>query len=239
MASKMLNAITRLGSLDVINHYNGGSEMKKLLLSLCAVTLILGITGTSNAFFIDFEDGVEGGYVDNITGVSFEDFNGYAPIYSDSRMGYYNATSDDLGYSYGTGAYHHNGNMSIWAGPEADARGVIVDFTKNDGTWFTTGYSAYSDFSVEAYLTDGSMVSVVGSYNLFSPMGYLTVTATSGLFIDYVVLHDVGNYWIVDDMSGDASGVNAPVPEPATSLLLSAGLLGLGGFRRKRLGKKS
>jgi hypothetical protein len=209
--------------------------MKRLFMFLCSIILVFGMGGSASAFFIDFEDGVDGGYINDITGVTFEDAFGYASIYGDSTTGNYNTTSDDLGY--GSGDYHHNGNLWLWAGPNADARGVTIDFTENDGTWFQTGYSSYNTFYLEAYLTDGSVVSVQGASNLYGPMDFLRVDATGGTFIDYIVLHDSGNYWLVDDMSGDTSGVDNPVPEPATLFLMGSGLLGLVGYRRRRSNK--
>ena len=61
-------------------------------------------------------------------------------------------------------------------------------------------------------------------------MGFLQVNAGGGLFIDYVVLRDTGNRWLVDDMSGDAT---IPTPEPATLAFLGFGLVGLAGLRKK------
>ncbi len=203
--------------------------MKKGLIILAALLFLLATNGY--AFFIDFEDGVNGAAVNDITGVSFLDFNGFDAIYGEGIL--YNTTSDDGGHS-GTGNYHHNGEFFLWASAAADAQGVIVDFTNNDGTYFNTGYSSYSNFYLDAYLTDGSVISAMGAANLNNPMGYLNVAATSGLYLDYIVMHDTGNFWLVDDMSGDATGVNAPVPEPATFLLLGSGLAGLAWYRRKR-----
>jgi hypothetical protein len=194
---------------------------------------ILTIASTSQAFFINFENGTDGGRVNDITGISFMNYGGYAPIYSDIRTGLYNAHSDDLNLTYGAGQYHLNGYFCIWAGPEADARGVKIDFTQNDGTWFQTGYSSYSNFYIETFFTDGTSTSTFGVSNLGSSMNYLKVTAESGQFIDYVVLHDSGNYWIADDMSGDASGINS-VPEPSTFLLFGGGLAGFVIWRRKK-----
>ncbi len=209
--------------------------MKRKLLRLLLMTAMLTLLGISGGaaladnFFLNFEEGTDGATVTGISGVSLLSFNGYAPLYGDSRTNSYNTHSDDLNYGYG--GYHHNGNFFVWAGSQATAQGVKVDFTNNDGTWFKTGYSSYSQFVIDAYLTDGTVVSAIGGANYGSTMAYLQVNATTGKYIDYIVLHDTGNYWLVDDMSGNSSNVG--VPEPTTTLLLGAGLMGLAWVRRK------
>ncbi len=204
----------------------------KLLRIASALGLCFALNSTvSAAFFYGFEDGTDGAPVNNLSGVIFQDFNGYTSLYGDSSTGGYNTTSDDLGY--GTGSYHHNGDFFLWAGSNADARGVIIDFANNDGTWFQTGYSSQSVFYVEAHLTDGTVVTAQGDANLNTPMDFLTVYATANTFIDYIVLHDSGNYWLIDDISGDTTGVNT-VPLPAAVWLFGSGLVGLLASRRKK-----
>lgn len=190
--------------------------MKKRLSLFFSLILILGMAGSASAFFVNFEDGTNGAPINNIPGVSFKSVNGYYAMYGDSRTGKYNTTSDDLGRSYNDAYFHHRGNFWLWAGIYADARGVIVDFTNNNGTWFQTGYSTYGDFILEAHLTNGATVTKSAPTNTYSSMGYLKISAPAGCYIDYVVLKGAaGNVWLVDDMSGDTTGVgNNPPPPP-------------------------
>ncbi len=205
--------------------------VKTMLTFVFALVVSLVMVGNATAFFIDFEDGVDGAPVTDIPGISFLDYNGYDALYADCTTGSYNCS--DMNGSYSYGGYYIYDNVALWAGPNADAQGVIVDFTSNDGTWFSTGYSSLSGFYVVAYLTDGSIVTTSGGSNYGVGMDFLSVAASAGTYIDYVVLHDSGNQWVVDNMSGDASGVN--VPEPGTLLLIGSGLIGLAFARRKMI----
>ncbi len=56
-------------------------------------------------------------------------------------------------------------------------------------------------------------MTVSGQTNILNSMKYLTVNAPSGACIDYVVLKGkLGNAWLVDDMSGDTTGVGSEEP---------------------------
>jgi len=202
---------------DAVRH------MMKSLIVLLVMGLATAVPSGASAWSINFENGVDGNPVSDIPGISFHSFNGFDAVYGDSRTEVYNTYSDDLGMGWNDQTYHHDGDLWLWAGPDATAEGVIVDFDNNDGTFFSAGYSSYSGFYLVAHLTDTSVATAVGGSNRNHPLQYLTVNATAGTFIDYVVLHDSGNEWLVDDLSGDATGVN-PVPEPASVALFGLGI---------------
>ena len=211
----------------------------KLARILVLVVAIFALTGTSHAWFLDFEWGVghNGETVaTGIPGLQFTTTDGYDWMYGDINTGGYNVSSDN-GDVYGTGRYNMSGEVFTWLGTSQGSG--RIDFLNQDGSFFTVGYSSASNFFLEAYDAGGSLLDVAsgpantqweGVYTL----GYLTVTSAAS-DIAYILVHDGGNYFCIDNVSGDASDVHSPaIPEPATMALLGLGLIGLGARLRKR-----
>ena len=47
--------------------------------------------------------------------------------------------------------------------------------------------------------------------------------------------HFIGGVWTMEGANQSAAGTVAPAPEPSSMALLGSGILGLGGFIRKRM----
>ncbi len=212
----------------------------KLARILVLVVAIFALTGTSHAWFLDFEWGLgnNGGTVaTGVPGLQFTTTDGYDWMYGDITTGGYNVTSDN-GDVYGTGRYNVGGNVFTWLGTSQGSG--RIDFLNQDGSFFTIGYSSASIFFLEAYDASDNLLDVAtGPINTqwegYTSLGYLTVTSGAA-DIAYILVHDGGNYFGLDNMSGDASAVSSPgIPEPTTMALLGLGLIGMGARLRKRM----
>jgi len=156
--------------------------------------------------FIDFENGLDGQPIrSTIPGLQFTTTEGYDWVYGDWRTGDYNGP-------YPNGAYSSNGNFFAWLGPN-QGKGRI-DFTKGGATyiqvWVSSAYGLYAD----AYDGMGNLLtSAYVDKNLNTgSMVRLRVDAPTSQKIAYVIFHDTGNYWLIDDLSTDAAGVPAQRP---------------------------
>jgi hypothetical protein len=150
----------------------------------------------------------------------------------------YNVSSWPSGQSWGSGDYWINDLVSAWTTVSGDD-GKIA-FTAQDASYVQLNYSAATEFWLEAYNPSGALIDLDSgpanlryTHNNPKGPGTLRVDAPSGETIAYVLVHDMGNYWTVDNVMTDASGIGGGlVPEPVTLVLLAGALLGLAVRRR-------
>lgn len=158
--------------------------------------------------FIDFEEGTEAAVISStIPGVQFSTTYGINWRYGDIRTGNYNV------YPYGTKAYETNGNFFGWLGVTGDTG--RIDFTEGTATYLSVLTSTYSGLKLDAYDADNNFLATSGwaTSNINTrTFTRLTVEAEN---IAYVLIHDTGNYWLIDDLCTDAPGVPAPIGDIA------------------------
>lgn len=146
--------------------------------------------GFSRGRLMDFEEGTDGAAIrSTIPGMKFTTTQGYDWIFGDWRTGYYNGPYPD-------GYYYSNGNLFAWLGVNQGLG--RIDFT--DSSYKTVGisYSSYNPTFLEAYdSNDMLVISDTGPGNLNTgKLDKLSVTGD----ISYVLVHDSGNYWLIDDL---------------------------------------
>ncbi len=198
-------------------------------LSLFGVAIILLIAGVSTAravvekdwppdqpntpkhaddLFLDFESGIDGIQIESsIPSVKFTTTSGLNWRYGDIRTDNYNV------YPYGDQAYETGGNFFAWLGTLGDVG--RIDFLGGGASYCSVLVSTSSGLTVDAY--DGTDTKIATSGWADANTGTrtftrLTVDAPAGKTIAYVLIHDTGNFWLIDDLCTDANKAVIPVP---------------------------
>lgn len=198
-------------------------RVKVFRMFFVAVTIIVTL-GFSSPFtsavradgYIDFENGVDAQPIQStIPGLQFTTTQGYDWIYGDWRTGNYNGP-------YPSGPYYSNGNFFAWLGPNQGAG--RIDFTSQDATYLQVYVSSNAGLIGEAYNSSDQLIassSVSANLNT-GQMARLRLDAPPGENFAYVILHDSGNFWLIDDLSTDASNV----PTSRLPVVLIPGVMG-------------
>jgi hypothetical protein len=158
---------------------------------------VIGVPG-----FIDFEGLSEGQTLGEVIyGVKFTTTDS-----QDWRVGTWSSNNYNGKYP-SRGMYTSQGDAWAWLGPSQGSG--IITFTKGKATYFSCLVSTASNVQVDAYDANGQLIATSGvaRNNLGTgTMDRITVTSPYRN-IQYVVVHDSGNYWLIDCISTDAPGV--------------------------------
>lgn len=152
--------------------------------------------------FINFESGRDGQRVrTSVPGTQFTTTDGFDWIVGDWRTSNYNG-------KYPSGNYTSNGNFFSWLGP-SQGQGRI-DFPDGPASYVSVLTSTASGLVLDAYDRNGNLLATsgrAGSNTGTGRMTRLTVESPAGRSIAYVIVHDSGNFWLIDDLCTDATGV--------------------------------
>lgn len=175
--------------------------------------------------FIGFEEGTDGAVIlSTIPGLTFTMTGGYDWKYIDVRTGDYNLRSlTDPSQNYGH--YVCNGYFIAWLGVSQDSG--RIDFTMGTASYFSVLVTCNTNFAVDAYDTNDNLIATSG----VAASNYETYTFTRCTIQEpgmaYVICHNSGNFWGIDDLVTDAPGVPYQViPEvPLGTILASTAMV--------------
>ncbi len=170
------------------------------------------------------------------TGVTFGSSSTGSPLVTRrASTGLYNVSSTN-GNTYGSGEYWIHGDVGVTSALDASGNDGKISFDNQDATFVNLNYCCSSTFFLEAYRADGTMIdSTSGPANLRftngngAGPGALGVSWNGTDHIAWVIVHDTGNFWVIDNVVTDASDIT---PAPGVGATLLGGLM-LAGRRRR------
>ena len=140
---------------------------------------------------MNFEDGVDRQPIrSKIPGLQFTTTDGYDWIYGDWRAGYNGP--------YPNGMYFSNGNFFAWLG--ANQGTGRIDFIGATATYLSVLTSTYSGLTMDAYDINDNWLATSGWATNNLNTGQMTRLTVSAPNMAYVLVHDTGNYWLIDDL---------------------------------------
>ncbi len=193
--------------------------MKSVLTTIC---IVLFAFGTVNALTVlDLEDVPE-------TYWYFGGDQNLGDFYEGLFFGPDATILESVVYGYNnTGYPPHSGNQVLFTDSDNTIRVDFEDPTNHVGVWYTAGTG--SMFYLEGYDSDDNLLASISGPDNYGQNDFLEINADG---IDYVLMHNSGNFYTIDDFEYEetlCSDVDM-VPDDDPVMVPPGGTFGLTGY---------
>jgi len=205
-----------------------------------ALLLVISVCSYANAYTIDYSNFTDTGseFTSNYTGAIVETFDNQTLLWEWDGDGAIVTGSVSAKYAapaYSTSVRDSSNYLTV---PNPSSNGSITAKLGTKYNYFGLWWGSVDDYNYLSFYNGIDLVATISGVDIINPANGNQVAPSHNLYVNLYDLQDFDSFTLTSssyafEVDNIAVGV-APLPEPATFILLGSGLAGLAFYRRKR-----